>query len=50
MRWPNIFKVNDTFEIPTIAMDVTVTMLDATQKKVKIIPLMAEFTGYHNTS
>jgi len=33
MRWPNKFKVNDTFQTPTIAMDVTATMLDASQSK-----------------
>lgn len=33
IRWPNKFKTNDTFEIPTIAMDVTATILDAAQNK-----------------
>lgn len=29
MRWPNKLKVNNIFQIPTIAMDLTATMLDA---------------------
>ena len=33
MRWPNKLKVNNIFQIPTIAMDLTATMLDASQSK-----------------